>query len=202
MSERIPHYIDFGRVRSLAGRNEPSMDLSLIHCGVEQCAPLHMYQMPRDELILHFVLNGKGIYLADQKSWQLEAGQAFLIYPNTDITYISDAKAPWEYAWIGFSGIKAENILYHCGFSRQNLVCEVSNVEQFREIILEMLEHKEGTFSDELYRNGKLMGLFSYLAEDNRKKIMRCQSVTMTTSILMCAMRLNISENFTIRTSR
>ena len=170
MSERIPCYKDHDRFKSLDNLNEPSMDLSLIHCGVEQCAPLHIYQQPRDEFIIHFVLSGKGIYLADKKSWPIGPGQAFLIYPYTDITYISDAKTPWKYAWVGFSGIKVENTLYHCGFSKNNLVCDVSNAEQFREIIVEMLEHKETTFSDELYRNGKLMELFSYLAEDNRKK--------------------------------
>ncbi len=146
------------------------MDLSLVHCGVEQCAPLHICQQPRDEFIIHFVLSGKGIYLADKKSWPIGPGQAFLIYPYTDITYISDAKNPWKYAWVGFSGIKTENILYHCGFSKSNLICDVSNTDIFQEIISEMLEHKEATFSDELYRNGKLMELFSYLSEGNRKK--------------------------------
>ncbi len=170
MNEQIPCYKDFGRFKSLGNLSEPSMDLSLVHCGVEQCAPLHIYQLPRDEFIVHFVLSGKGAYLADGKSWALRAGQAFLIYPHTDITYISDAQNPWKYAWIGFSGIKAENTLYHCGFSKRNLVCEVSNAEQFQDIIFEMLEHKEPNFSDELYRNGKLMELFSYLAEENRRK--------------------------------
>lgn len=170
MSERIPHYKDYGHFKSLENLNEPSMDLSLIHCGVEQCAPLHIYQLPRDEFILHFVLKGNGAYLTDGKSWQLKSGQAFLIYPHTDITYISDARTPWKYAWVGFSGIKAENTLYHCGFSKSSLVCDVSNTDKFQEIIFEILEHKEPTFSDELYRNGKLMELFSYLAEDNRRK--------------------------------
>lgn len=170
MDERIPHYVDHGRFKSLANLNEPSMDLSLIHCGVEQCTPLHIYQLPRDEFIVHFVLKGNGAYLADGKSWHLKSGQAFLIYPHTDITYISDAKTPWEYAWVGFSGIKAENTLYHCGFSKSHPVCDVSDADKFRVIISEMLEHKEATFSDELYRNGKLMELFSYLAEGNRKK--------------------------------
>lgn len=170
MNERIPYYSDYGYFKSLGNLREPSMDLSLIHCGVEQCAPLHIYQQPRNEFIIHFVIEGKGKYLVDQHFWTLESGQAFLIYPHTDITYISDAKTPWKYIWIGFSGIKAENILYHCGFSKSNLVCDVSKVDKYQEIILEMLEHEEATFSDELYRNGKLMELFSYLAEDNRKK--------------------------------
>ena len=170
MNEHIPHYVDFDRFKSLENLSEPSMDLSLIHCGVEQCIPLHIYQQPRDEFIIHFVLKGKGIYLVDERSWPLGAGQAFLIYPHTDITYISDAKNPWKYTWIGFSGIKAENTLYHCGFSKSNLICDVPNVDIFQKLVSEMLEHKEPTFSNELYRNGKLMELFSCLVEGNRQK--------------------------------
>ena len=54
--------------------------------------------------------------------WQkhfLSAGDAFLVYPNTEITYQADENDPWEYTWVGFTGSDAAMILRATDFCEE-----------------------------------------------------------------------------------
>lgn len=144
---------------------ETSMELSLIHCGQEQCEALHFVQAKRDELILHFVFNGKGSLSVGEKHWNISAGQMFLMYPGTVYTYIADAKTPWSYAWIGFKGALADTILLHCGLSAKNPVGNFGEIETIKGYFNELLQTRGISFADDLKRHGILLNLFSYLAQ-------------------------------------
>ena len=49
-------YTDSATFRCLENLKEGSLDISLIHTGKEHCPPGHICSMPRDEFIIHFVL--------------------------------------------------------------------------------------------------------------------------------------------------
>ena len=51
-------YTDSATFRCLENLKEGSLDISLIHTGKEHCPPGHICSMPRDEFIIHFVLDG------------------------------------------------------------------------------------------------------------------------------------------------
>ena len=72
--------------RCLENLKEGSLDISLIHTGKEHCPPGHICSMPRDEFIIHFVLDGTGFYSARGQTWSLTPGQMFVIYPNEPVT--------------------------------------------------------------------------------------------------------------------
>ena len=58
-------YTDSATFRCLENLKEGSLDISLIHTGKEHCPPGHICSMPRDEFIIHFVLNGTGSILPE-----------------------------------------------------------------------------------------------------------------------------------------
>ena len=80
-------YTDSATFRCLENLKEGSLDISLVHTGNEHCPPGHICSMPRDEFIIHFVLDGSGFYSAGGQTWSLTSGQMFVIYPNEPITY-------------------------------------------------------------------------------------------------------------------
>ena len=81
-------------------------------CGYETCKPSHSYgPVVRSGYMIHYILEGKGIYKTDGHIYHLGAGDAFLIRPNNLIYYEADKYHPWTYTWIGFQGIKMEQYL-------------------------------------------------------------------------------------------
>ena len=87
--------------------------LSVTNVGWEKTAPNHKWGPGiRDHYLIHYIIAGKGNYrFSDHKTQQLSAGDAFLIYPNTEISYQADADEPWEYVWVGFTGSDAMTVL-------------------------------------------------------------------------------------------
>ena len=92
-------------------------DLSLIHCGIkpnkpnEQCGPL-----ARNMYLLHYVIDGKGMYFMKGKVYHLKKGDVFAIYPNDVVSYKADEEDPWYFCWIGFVGIQAAEYYKQIGF--------------------------------------------------------------------------------------
>ncbi len=89
-----------------------SIDAMLYTCGYENCAPGHSYgPILRNGYLIHYVLNGSGIYKARGRLFRLRAGDAFLICPGELIYYEADLHTPWTYTWIGMQGIKIKKYL-------------------------------------------------------------------------------------------
>lgn len=86
--------------------------LSLVDVGAHQTPPLHMYgPAVREYYLIHFIVGGRGTYLAGGKAYPLSAGDCFLIRPLEVTTYRSDEAEPWNYVWIGFTGDDAESLV-------------------------------------------------------------------------------------------
>ena len=96
------------------------VSLTVYNVGNESCAPGHEWGPGvRDHYLIHYIISGKGTYETGGKSYSLQAGDCFLIYPQTEVRYQADVEDPWEYAWVGFSGNDAELILRATSFTRQ-----------------------------------------------------------------------------------
>jgi AraC family transcriptional regulator of arabinose operon len=162
-------YTDSASFRCLEHLRETSLDLYLVHCGREQCTPLHVCSELRDEYIIHFVLSGKGFYACQGKTWDMTAGQMFLISPGEAHTYISDETDPWKYAWIGFNGIRADSILRNLGFSSKKPVQNFYNADQVMTHINNILDARKLTFANDLRRKSELMMLLAALIDDHAR---------------------------------
>lgn len=159
-------YTESESFKCLENLRKTSLDLYLIHTGVEHCTPSHICPGPKDEFIIHFVLSGRGVYTCRKHTWQLRAGEMFLIYPNEHVTYASDAEDPWSYAWIGFNGIRANTALTNCGFSQHTLARPFHDPDQILEKIHMILESRQLTFAADLNRNACLLQILAKLCND------------------------------------
>lgn len=167
-------YTDSAQFRCLENLEENALDLYMVHTGKEHCLPLHICSGTRAEYIIHFVLSGKGSFSVKGNTYVLTAGQMFLISPDIPVTYAADEKDPWYYAWIGFHGIRAEQVLKHCGFSKNIYVTTAPSPEIILDSIERILDAKQLTLSNDLRRKACMNILFAALidhhAEQGAKK--------------------------------
>ena len=92
--------------------------------GCQQCPPGYGWGPGvRGHFLLHHVVCGKGSYTCRDKRYELGAGDTFLIYPGASVQYCADGADPWEYVWVGFSGLDAASYVEQTDFSPEEPVC-------------------------------------------------------------------------------
>lgn len=92
--------------------DDKGYELSLNECGYEKCSPSHYWGGVKKFYLFHYILKGKGILkINDGEERIVRGGQVFFVSPYDKIYYEADEIDPWEYIWIGFSGISAKSIL-------------------------------------------------------------------------------------------
>lgn len=113
--------------------------LSVYNVGHQKCEPLYQWGPGvRDHFLIHHVVSGKGYYCTKEKKYTLHAGDTFLIYPYTEVSYFADEEDPWEYYWVGFSGSDAPLILEATLFHPSSPV--ISNSDKKEQIIEQLLK--------------------------------------------------------------
>lgn len=116
-------------------------DLSLIHCGIKQNKPNELCgPSARNMYLLHYVMDGKGMYFIKDKVYHLKKGDVFAIYPNDVVSYKSDSDEPWYFCWIGFVGTQAAAYYKQIGFEKG---CPVKHIDNslFVKGIMNCLEY-------------------------------------------------------------
>ena len=101
------------------------VSLSVYNVGFQKCDPLYQWGPGiRDHYLIHYIISGEGYYKIKNTTFTLQAGDSFLVYPNTEVLYFADETDPWEYAWVGFTGSDASMILKATDFSTERPVIE------------------------------------------------------------------------------
>lgn len=96
-------------------------DLKLYLMGREQILPgVSCDRVLRQHYLLHFIMRGRGIFRQGGRHYPVEAGQAFLITPDTFCSYVADEEDPYAYAWVEFDGLSAKDYLDRAGISRSS----------------------------------------------------------------------------------
>ena len=101
----------------------PGQSLAVVECGIQICHPGH--KPPKifyKDYSAHFILEGKGVFIKDDISYELHAGQGFLITPNSSCMYIADDKEPWKYIYASFRGVDDDALVHNAGLDENNVV--------------------------------------------------------------------------------
>ena len=123
-------------------RADAGQDLNLFECGKEKCCPIKdIVSFAKPYHVLHFVLNGKGFLELGQVRYELGKGDFFYIPPHLEAHYYPDAKEPWTYTWIGFSGETGERFLRLCGISPQHPVFSAVRDNSLNDFFNELVYH-------------------------------------------------------------
>ena len=111
--------------------NKDYFDITIYQYGYEYCKPYHTFGPGmRNHYLIHCILSGTGTYRTTYRNqnltYQLHAGQAFLIEPNRLVHYYADGENPWEYMWIEFDGMKVQEYLHQAGLGLSSPIYNAS----------------------------------------------------------------------------
>lgn len=143
-------------------------DLSLYSAGYEACQPGYHYgPVYRSYQLIHFILSGKGVLEIDGHTFQLGAGDAFLIPSGKISYYAADWNDPWCYTWISFLGINSQMYTYQLmGSSSEPYLLHELNTEKYRSLIAQILA-LDGTATERYFKgNGLLLQVLGELFRD------------------------------------
>lgn len=160
-------YLNFAGFQCLENLNHTTLDLYLSTCGVQNCVGGHRFGPGRrNTYILHFISDGKGIFMCDGKTYHLSRGDVFLVKPDTEVYYEADENNPWSYMWVGFNGIKALSYLASSGLGEDKVTSKCENTPLVFSFIQQMIMCRHLTLANELRREAALLQIFSVMMEE------------------------------------
>lgn len=107
-NENVLTYLDYAPVYN---------GLNVAEFGKETVLPKVSSPSYRNNYILHFVLDGEGIFVCDGKSYAVPRGKAFVITPKNLVRYDPVGGKNWTYCWISLSGTDCEALFEQCGLT-------------------------------------------------------------------------------------
>ena len=144
---------------------EESDDLYVYCCGLSQTLPGHSFGPAlKPHFMIHFCLSGKGTFTIGGKTYPLKQGYGFLIVPEELAYYVADDNDPWTYAWIGFGGRRAAEVVSQLGLSLQQPVFKSEAQKEIYDIVKDMMDHNTFSVQDVLRRNGLVSMFLSVIA--------------------------------------
>lgn len=143
-------------------------DLAFYSAGQEACAPgQHYGPRFRTYQMIHFVLSGKGRLEVAGRTFELQAGDAFLVPAETVAYYEADGEDPWHYAWINFLGITSRQYLLELmEAAEETFVLRGLPVDKYYATIQEVLPLDASSVSDYLLANSMTLYVLSQLFYD------------------------------------
>ena len=162
-------FVETESVAYLEPKQSQALDLFLCHSGIENCNPSYSFgPETRDHFIIHYILDGKGEFTVNNKTYKLGKKDGFLIRPGEETYYKADDKDPWIYMWIGFNGIKAETYLKYANLDENNHIFKYEKDSSLKKCILEILSLNIMNNSNRLKIDGLLYLFIGNLIENNK----------------------------------
>jgi len=154
---------------NLSNSEDRLSDIYMYQCGKEDCKAGHSFgPAVRDHYLIHYVLEGKGIFQVDGKMHTIHKGEGFLICPNVVTFYQADTEEPWNYIWVGFNGIKAQHYLKQANLDALNPVFKYDECDNLKDCMQNMLDSISLLRVGETRIKGLLYLFLSYLIEANQ----------------------------------
>ncbi|MBE7062246.1 MAG: AraC family transcriptional regulator [Ruminococcaceae bacterium] len=118
----------------------PSCNIYIYRLGEEDvgagrsCGPVI-----RKNTIFHYIYDGCGIFKINGKIYHLEAGQIFVLLPNTPVYFEADKENPWKYKMLEVNGPDMTIILAHLGLHVDNPVFSDTTEKICGRLLLDMI---------------------------------------------------------------
>lgn len=68
---------------------------------------------------IHYITKGRGCFFADGKTYELSAGDVFILFPGQIVSYKQDSADPWAYMWVEIMGENLKEILERASVTPQ-----------------------------------------------------------------------------------
>ncbi len=147
---------------------EDSDDFYLYELGTNKCVPLYSYEhFVKNRIVIHFVVNGRGIIRLNGKQYEVGPHQIFLIPDSVRTFYQADMDDPWEYIWFHIGGPKIPLILKEAGLTPENPVYSpVACAEEIENLARDILNN----YTRQYYCIGTLYKICDYMIENSSAK--------------------------------
>ncbi len=157
--------------KELILKTRKDYNIKMLFCGHQKCKPLHYFgEGIHSSYVIHCVINGKGKFVTNGKTYDLKKGDIFLITPNNVVFYQADEENPWEYVWISIEGENVDKYLCNCGLSKKNPVINFERIDKVLECVEKMLKYNESSFYQEMKLQSLLYDFLAILSENLPQK--------------------------------
>ncbi|AGI40217.1 AraC family transcriptional regulator [Thermoclostridium stercorarium] len=147
-------------------------DLNIYRCGIQECKPGYTWGPGiRDHFIVHYILDGTGMFSNGKIQKKLFPGDGFVVFPDCLVTYSADPENPWTYSWVGFHGLKAETFLNKAGIYRESPFFTYNADNRLRDCLSDMISEARRNTVSELMLLGHLYIFLSILIQNNHKTL-------------------------------
>ena len=149
------------------------VSLSVYNVGYQRCDPVYQWGPGvRDHYLIHLVLSGKGTYQVGNRRYPLQAGDVFLVYPHTTVTYASDRDDPWEYYWVGFNGSDAAFILESTGFRESEpILHDIPWAAELKDALLRIYDARGTGLASSVEMTGRLYTTLALFLQHHPQEI-------------------------------
>ena len=152
--------------RSYKTKTRESLPVAVYNSGLQQCDPGYTWGPGlRDHCLIHHVTSGKGVFRVEDAVYAGGAGDTFLVYPGTVVSYTADVEDPWGYCWVGFNGPDAKILLTQTPFTREQPVVRFSDPDAVRDAIQSIYAASGTSSASELRAIGQLYLFLALLVE-------------------------------------
>jgi AraC-like DNA-binding protein len=146
---------------------ELNLDMKLYYCGTGDCENDFSWGPGiKDHYKLHFIHSGRGIFKAGDTTYHLEKGQGFLICPNVIVSYKPDPLDPWNYSWVAFNGLNAENYLSRASLTSGNPIYKSSQEDHINRCFQAIFDSVQCERSMDLKALSSFYDILSTLIEE------------------------------------
>ncbi len=125
-----------------------------------------------DYYLIHTVLSGCGSFMSKGKQYKCNAGDTFVIVPGELFAYEADADEPWSYAWVGFNGSLAVELLRTIGVTPDRPIVNGAGerIRGYYERMRKALQAEEHHRLADLECSGYLRTLLAELGKLNQER--------------------------------
>ncbi len=191
MAEKFKH--------SFKSSESDALVLTVTSSGMQRCEPLHQWGPGvRPHYLIHHILSGKGKFITKEKTYYLESGDTFLIYPDEEITYIADENEPWEYYWVGFTGSNAAQMIAHTDFTKEEPIISTDFGSRLKKALVNIYKAHGSSYSAKTRMTGYLSIVLSIIMESSKHEYMTTTTYNAYAKRAAEYIRYNYSQTISI----
>lgn len=126
-----------------------------------------------DYYLIHTALSGSGSFMCKGKQYKCNSGDTFVIVPGELFAYEADANDPWSYAWVGFNGSMAGDMLRTIGVTPDRPIVNGAGerIRGYYESMRKALQSEEQHRLADLESSGYLRTLLAELGKKRQERI-------------------------------
>lgn len=125
-----------------------------------------------DRYFNHVTKRFKLVYVIEGRGWfngmPVKSGQGFLMWKDHVNSMSADIRSPWKFDYISLSGNMAEHILRSSGFTEEDTIFDVADIDRIHELCIDSVYVPHPTLAQDLFLLSVFFEILSYTARTGK----------------------------------